>query len=194
MENDDCIQLLDAYINWLREGLSVEELENGCELTTPFVDRHNDHLQIYATQHEGVITLSDDGYVSSELRSCGLDLKSQKRKEVVQEILNGFGVKMEGSKLITEATTRNLGQKIHSLIQAMLAMNDMYVMAQPRVATFFWEDVQRFLDQHNVRYSPRVKVTGKSGFDQAIDFLIPKSQSRPERLLKAIGDPTKATV
>jgi hypothetical protein len=194
MNKEECRQLVDAYVEWLREGLNIQPLNDVCELMTPFLDRHNDHLQIYATQRDGSILLSDDGYIFSELRTSGLELNTQKRKELVQEILNAFGIKLENGKLITEASTKTLGRKVHSLLQAMLAMNDLYLLAQPRVASYFWEDVQKFLDEHNVRYSPRVKLTGRSGFDQAIDFLIPKSQTRPERLLKAIANPTKATI
>jgi hypothetical protein len=141
-----------------------------------------------------VIVLSDDGYVLSDLRTSGLDLKTPKRKAVLEATLNGLGVKMEGNNLLVEASQRNIGQKMHALVQAMLTVNDMFVMAQPRVAGFFWEDVKSFLDEHQVRYSPRVKVSGRSGFDQAIDFLIPKSQLRPERLVQAINAPNRNTI
>ena len=59
---------------------------------------------------------------------------------------------------------------MHSLIQAMISINDMFVMAQPRVASFFWEDVRDYLDQHDVRYNPRVKISGRSGYDHAVLF------------------------
>lgn len=194
MNRQDCEQLIEAYIAWLRKGLSVEEIDKACELTTPFLDRHNDHIQIYAIKKDGKIVLSDDGYILSDLRTSGLDLNTPKRKAVLESVLNGFGVKIEGNQLLVEASQRNIGQRLHILVQAMLAVNDMFVMAQPRVATFFWEDVRAFLDTHEVRYSPRVKMAGKSGFDHAIDFLIPKSRTRPERLLQAINAPNKNTI
>lgn len=59
---------------------------------------------------------------------------------------------------------------------------------------FFWEDVKTFLDEQDVRYNPRVKLAGKSGFDHAIDFLIPGSRQAPERLIQAINSPTKSTI
>ena len=186
MNRQECEQLIAAYVDWLRKGLSVEKLDEACELTTPFLDRHNDHLQIYAVKHDGKIVLSDDGYVLSDLRTSGLDLNTPKRKAVLDSILNGLGVKTEDNQIFIEASQRNLGQRLHALVQAMLAVNDMFVMAQPRVASFFWEDVKAFLDEHKVRYSPRVKISGRSGFDHAIDFLIPKSDTRPERFVQAI--------
>ncbi len=194
MNKQECQQLIDSYLDWLRKGLSVEAVGTACELTTPFLDRHNDHLQVYAVQRNGTIVLSDDGYILSDLRTSGLDLSTQKRLEILKAIVNGFGVRLEANQLVVDASQRTLGQKVHALVQAMLAVNDMFVMAQPRVATFFWEDVRAFLDAHDVRYSPRIKIAGRSGYDHAIDFLIPKSRTRPERFVQAINVATKSTV
>lgn len=175
-------------------GLSVEHFEQSCELTTPFLDRHNDHLQIYASTENGKLILSDDGYILADLRTSGLEIATPKRKAVLQSILNGFGVKTDGKRLFIESSSRNLGQKMHSLIQAMLSVNDMFVLAQPKVSSFFWEDVRNYLEQHDVRCSPRVKIAGRSGYDHAIDFLIPKSKMRPERIVQAINAPDKNTI
>lgn len=194
MNKKECAELIEEYISWLRKGLSVESLELGCELTTPFLDRHNDHLQVYAVTRDKKIILSDDGYILADLRTSGLELYTPKRKMVLDSVLNGFGVKLDGNRLTVEASQSNLGQRLHNLVQAMLAVNDMFVMAQPRVSTFFWEDVKAYLDKHDIRYSPRVKVSGRSGFDHAIDFLIPKSRTRPERLVQAINAPNKNTI
>jgi hypothetical protein len=186
--------MIDAYVSWLRQGLSVQDVGGACELTTPFLDRHNDHLQVYATRRNGTILLSDDGYILSDLRTSGLEIDTPKRKMVLDSVLKGLGIRAENDQLLVEASSNNLGQRLHSLVQAMLAVNDMFVMAQPRVANFFFEDVRNFLDSHEVRYTARVKLAGKSGYDHGIDFLIPKSRNRPERILQAIAAPRKENV
>ena len=53
------------------------------------------------------------------------------------------------------------------------------------------EDVARFLDAADVRFSPNVEFTGKSGFVHKFDFVIPKSRKKPERLLRAINNPSR---
>ncbi len=194
MNRAECQKLIDAYVGWLRQGLSAEEMGETCELTTPFLDRHNDHLQVYATRRNGNIMLSDDGYILSDLRTSGLELDTPKRKMVLDSVLKGLGVRVENRQLVVEASDANLGQRLHSLAQAMLAVNDMFVMAQPRVASFFFEEVRNFLDSHDIRYTPRVKLAGKSGYDHGIDFLIPKSRRRPERILQAISTPKKDNI
>lgn len=181
-------------MSWLKAGLVAECQEHACELTTPFLDRHNDHIQLYAEPRGDSFILSDDGYVLSDLRSTGLELTTAKRRAVLDATLNGFGVHLEDGRITTEADQKNVGQRMHAMIQAMLAVNDMFVMAQPRVAGFFWEDVRDFLETHDVRYSPRVKLTGKSGFDHGVDFLIPRSKSRPERILQVINAPSKNSI
>jgi hypothetical protein len=189
--SDECGTLVDSYVDWLRSGLSAAKVETGCELTTPFLDRHNDHIQIYAEPRGGKILLSDDGYMLADLRASGLEIDTDKRRDVVMTTLRGFGVHLHDDELTIEASTNNVGARIHSLVQAMLAVNDMYVMGQARVAGFFFEDVRAFLDEHDVRYSPRVKVPGTSGYDHQIDFLIPRSKNRPERIVQAIAAPSR---
>jgi len=194
MKRDECQKLIDSYVDWLRQGLSVAEVGGACELTTPFLDRHNDHLQVYAKRQNGIIVLSDDGYVLSDLRTSGLEMDTPKRKTVLESVLNGLGVRQENGQLLVETSAHNLGQRLHSLVQAMLAINDMFVMAQPRVASFFFEDVREFLDGHEIRYTDRVKLAGKSGYDHGVDFVIPKSRKRPERILQAIAAPRKENI
>ncbi len=191
----ECEELVVEYVDWLKVNMSVACIgENACEITMPFLDRHNDHLQIYVTKREDVISLSDDGYIIADLRAAGLELNTTKRNETVQVILNGFGVKKEGSHLKSRASHSDFAQKLHFFAQAMLAMNELCVLAQPRIATFFQEGVRIFLDEAGVRYSPDVKLTGKSGFDHPIHFLVPRSRTRPERFIQTINDPNKNTV
>jgi hypothetical protein len=195
MNRQECEQFVHNYLSWLRQGFSVEALGNNtCELTTPFLDRHNDHLQVYVVRRADRVVLSDDGYILSDLRTSGLELNTPKRKATLETVLKGFGVQLDGNALVVEVSERNFGQRLHSFVQAMLAVNDMFVMAQARVASFFWEDVRAFLDEHDVRYSPRVKIAGRSGFDHAVDFLVPKSRRQPERVVQAINVPNKGTI
>ncbi|WP_433243445.1 DUF1829 domain-containing protein [Actinomadura nitritigenes] len=162
------------------------------ELTTPFLDRHNDNLQIYAERTgDDLYLLSDDGYIVTELKSSGVEPYGSRRSEMVRELLSGHGVVLDRGELVVEASASELGQRAHSLVQAMLSLDDMFVLAQPRVATVFWEDVNRFLDDQDVRYSPHVKFAGKSGLDHLIDFLVPKSKKAPERIVQVVNNPRR---
>jgi hypothetical protein len=107
--------------------------------------------------------------------------------------LNGFGVKLNEETLEIHATPETFLLRKHSLIQAMLAVNDLFYLAKPMVESLFLEDVIAWLDANEVRYTPKVKFTGISGYDHLFDFVIPKSRVQPERILHAINRPTRDT-
>lgn len=183
--------LIDDYSRWLKERIALREIGDWVEVTTPFLDRHNDHLQFYVRREDGTFVLSDDGHTVQDLKASGCELDTPKRKELLTLTLNGFGVGMEGSVLTTRATPESFSQKKHGFVQAMLAVNDLFYLAEPHVASLFAEDVQAWLDLADVRYSERVKLTGKSGYDHLFEFIIPRSKRQPERLVRLINRPSR---
>lgn len=186
-----CQELVDAYLAWLRSKISVADINGVCEITTPFLDRHNDRLQIYVVGTSSGLRLSDDGYIIGDLEASGCSFDTPNRRSLLQTILNGFGVREHDGELFVEASPASFPQKKHALTQAMLAINDLFMTGKQRVATLFLEDVAHFLDGHDVRYSPNVEFTGKTGFTHKFDFLIPKSRTYPERLIRAINNPDR---
>ena len=164
-----------------------------CEITTPFLDRHNDHLQIYIKATDEGLVLTDDAYTIQDLLLSGCDLSTKRRSSLLDTILNGFGVQRVEDELIVQADESNLPQKKHNLIQAMLAVNDLFVLAQPTVVAIFREDVERFLRAKEVRFTRSVGFAGRSGFHHNFDFVIPASAKMPERVVKAINTPNRNT-
>ena len=122
-------------------------------------------------------------------------MNTPKRESILRTALNGFGVKINGNdELYVDATSQNIGQKKHYLLQAILAVNDMFNLAQETVYSLFKEDVELYFKSNGIIFSKDIKLTGKSGFDHNIDFLIPASQTKPERLIKAINTAKKDSV
>ena len=185
--------LLDEYATWLKDKTSLRQLDGWVEITTPYVDRHNDYLQIYVRRQNGGFVLTDDGYVLSDLEMSGCTLETPKRQALLSMTLNGFGVRDEDARLEVVATSQNFSQRKHNLVQAMLAVNDLFCLASPTVTTLFYEDVVKWLDGARIRYTANIKLPGKSGYDHHFDFVIPKSSRQPERILKTINRPSKDT-
>ena len=187
-------ELVSGYHDWLRDRTVVRKVSNWTEITTPFLDRHNDYIQIYARQDDGAFLLTDDGYTISDLEMSGCNLDSPKRRELLQTTLGGFGVKLKKNDVLeVHATAHNFPLQKHNLIQAILAVNDLFYLATATVKNLFFEDVSAWLDSNEVRFLPRVKLAGVSGFDHVFDFAIPKSSRQPERFLKAITNPNRDT-
>jgi Domain of unknown function DUF1829/Domain of unknown function DUF1828 len=187
-------KLLNDYRSWLREKTTLREVNGSwVEITTPYLDRHNDALQIYARAENGGYTLTDDSYTVHDLEASGCNLNTDKRKDLLKMTLNGFGVRMNNNEALeVHASPENFPARKHNLVQAILAVNDLFYLASPIVESLFFEDVVAWLDGHDVRYTPKVKLTGTSGFDHLFDFVIPKSpRKQPERIVQAINRPTR---
>ncbi|MGI6296636.1 MAG: DUF1829 domain-containing protein [Armatimonadota bacterium] len=191
---DEIQELLDNYLKWLKDKTRLRQIEDWVEITTPYLDRHNDYFQIYVKKENSGYILNDDGYVIDDLETSGCKLDSPKRQELLQTILNGYGVQLSDGALQVRASSDNFALRKHNLAQAMLSVNDMFYLAQPTVLSLFFEDVVAWLDMQEIRYMPKIKFTGKSGFDHLFDFGIPKSRSQPERLLKVITHPSRDSV
>lgn len=185
--------LLDQYMKWLKDKTALRQIEDWVEITTPYLDRHNDYIQIYARRENGSYILTDDGYTIDDLKRSGCELESKKRRDLLTLTLNGFGAKLEENALVIHASSDNFPLRKHNLLQAMLAVNDLFYLAVPMVASLFLEDVTSWLNLNDIRYTPKVKFTGKSGYDHLFDFVIPASRKQPERILQTINRPSRET-
>lgn len=183
--------LIDSYYKWLRDKTILKEEKDVVEITTPYLNAHNDYIQIYMTKKDDKYILSDNEETISELEMYGCPLDSGKRSKILKSILQGFGVSLNGKAIQATATQDDFPMKKHCLLQAILSVSDMFFLAAPYIKSIFLEDVQGWLDECDIRFSPNIIIKGLSGFDRKFDFVIPKSKKAPERLLKAINNPTK---
>jgi hypothetical protein len=186
--------LVNKYIDFIKENMSIDKIDDtSYEIETPFLDRRNDFITIYVVfdkQDKNNIVLTDNGYTLSDLELSGLEFNTKKRKQELQTVLNGFGVQMDKDKrLFVNATAESFAHKKHNLIQALLGVNDMFVLAQNKVMNLFYEDVGYYFDENDIRYTPNVILEGKSHFNHKFEYIIPKSKYAPERTIKLLNRP-----
>ena len=177
---------IDSYISWLKDNTTGEMIDdNTYEITSPFLDRHNDYIQIYITETDNGFTITDDGFIIADLELSGLTINTTRRIKELDLLLNRFGItRNENNALTIKCEKSMFPQKKHALIQAMLATNDLFVMSQTHVESFFAEDVKLFLSDSHLRFSPDVSFVGKSSYVHYYDYLFSASDTQPERLMR----------
>lgn len=93
---------IDDYLKWLKDNSFGERIShNTMEITAPYLDRHNDFMQIYIIEENDGYTLTDDGFIISDLEQSGLTFNTPKRNQELKLILNRFGVKMSSTNALT---------------------------------------------------------------------------------------------
>ncbi|MDI9408554.1 MAG: DUF1828 domain-containing protein [Candidatus Pacebacteria bacterium] len=185
--------LMDNYWSFLKDQSSIEKI-SGTDyfaINTPFLDRHNDYIQIYAIPRNGGWLLTDSGYTLDDLEISGVTINTPKKKEIFQQILNGFGINSEKNEIFALVNSENFAQKKHDLVQTILSVNDMFFLSRVQIKNLFIEDVIKWFDDNDIRYIHNLKLTGKSHYDHRFEIIISKSKKAPERIIRLINDPQK---
>ena len=79
-----------------------------------------------------VFVLTDDGYILDDLEQSGCKIDSPKRQALFKTTLNGFGIQMNEKALEVHASADNFPLRKHNLVQAMLAVNDLFYLGVAR--------------------------------------------------------------
>lgn len=186
------IELKEQYIKWLDDEISVKKIDEYLEITSPFLDRFNDYLQVYAKiDKNNEIILTDDSYIINNLQDSGIDITSPKRKQILDNFLKKYTINLEDNSLTIKSSLEEFPQKILFLMQAMINIDDMFMLSQSRVASLFLDDIKSFFDRNEIFYSENVNFLGKSGFIYSYEYLLQRTKNKPERLCKVINNPNK---
>lgn len=105
--------------------LSLRIVNGWLEITTTSLDRHNDHIQIYA-KPEGreMFILTDDGAMYEEMAAYGFTIENKDTQKLVQLALNQFN-----ATLVDEwIQVRCIGSRgeigFDNIVAAMLCFDD----------------------------------------------------------------------
>lgn len=180
------------YIDWLKQNIDQYKINDTTfRLTLPFLDRNNDHVEIYIIANsDGTYTITDDGATINDLQLGGFDFStSNRRKNILESILSSHGVtQTDTNELIVNCTGNDLPAKKHMLAQCMVKVSDMFYLSRNNVQSVFLEDVQKFFDAHDVRYVDNICLTGKSKLTTHYDFAIARSKNSAERFIKVVNN------
>lgn len=178
-------KFVKTYLSWLKENITSCTFENGItEITVPFLDQHNDFMQIYVTDKgNGTYELSDDGVTLYNLEISGVNINTPNRIDIFNKIINGYGVQCIDNELIINCDISRFPQCKNMLIQAMHSVSDMFMLSRNTVKNVFLSDVTNYLSENNIPYISDVQFSGKSGLIHKFDFALPKTKTTKERLI-----------
>lgn len=185
--------MIDEYTNWLKQEISFSKVGDFYEITTPYLNCLNDYLQFYVQAEDNKILFSDDGYTLDNLEATGFKMTPAREKHLNQILLQ-YGVQLEGKDLITTSSLQEFPQKKHLFVQAMLRVDDMFALSQNKVMSYFVDDIQKYFDKKEIYYTENVQFIGISGYSNNFDFLLQRSKRQPERLCRAVNNPTRSNM
>lgn len=109
-------KLIKNYCSWLAGEFSVQ----GNVLTIPYLDRHNDHIQLYPEKIGSHIRVSDNGETIADLRMSGYNWDDRE----IDAILKRCAVNRDGDELYVKFFLEYPLQ-LHNLILAILKIDSL---------------------------------------------------------------------
>jgi hypothetical protein len=190
MEN----KFIENYIEWIRKNVFIKSIgKNKWLIETPFLDRHNDYLEIYILKEGNNYHLTDDGFIFSDLKASGFDLSTDKRKDLFKTALVGLGINFnkKTKEIFIDTDLASIGKSKHNLVQAMLTIGDMFVLADSTVSTLFKEDVKKYFKRKDIPFNYDVRIRGRSSYEHNIEIALPIMKNKPETFIKIVNNPIK---
>lgn len=187
-------ELEKNYYSWLRSKYTFSNLSDDVvKIETPFLDSEFDDIVLYAqVLKTGKIIITDDGWTIDNLESMGISFskRATTRRRLLDEISVSFGVDIDfDTKAISIHTTLNdFPEAKHRILLAIMRANDLAFLAPANVQSSFSDDVQDFLDENNVLYTPSILIPSSQGLAVHFDFSIPIPDGNT-KLLRTISYP-----
>lgn len=183
------------YLNWYNQNTTFKNIDkNTVVINVPFLDNFYDEIEMYAVEKtDNKIKLTDDGWTLDNLLSKGIDInRSPKRKRILINQLHGYGINLSKKELTTTIKKNLFAEAINRLLQAILFVNDMFMLARNNASSIFVEDVGNFLTINNIRATANVAFFGNSGMTFKFEYLIPGIRNIPTRLIKTLSVPNNS--
>lgn len=171
---------IETYYQWLKDNTAIkEDIGTGwSSVSTPFVGLFNDCIEIFIKKEEDKILLSDDSLTIDNLTLLGVDIaRSPKRMEFIKYVLRNYGVQLVDKELTVISSEKDFPQKKHALISAISEISDLGITAKHTVASVFVEDVQTYLTERDVTFTPQFIAKGSTGLEFNFDFHIAGKKS-----------------
>jgi hypothetical protein len=159
---------------------SVDVLPKGhTRIETAFHYPDGSSVDLFVRQEDGLLNglepveLTDFGYTLSWLAQLGINpLKSRRRRKLMNDVLQIYGAKEEGTAIVCRVAPAELAEGIIRLGQACIRIADLAFTARFLPRAQFAEEVEDLLDNAGFRYESEAPVAGSEGKVIKVDFQV----------------------
>jgi len=181
---NSCNDIVEAYLEFLREGFQVHSADGECRLQTPFLDPSGDQIELLSSHtQDGSLVISDGGTTYDYLFMNGVSLNPSagSRKDAIAAILSSGGCSLseDGELRLIMPSNGNVGASLHALLRTVLATHDLVYSARPTSGSVFKEAVRGYLRDKQVKFEAEAHVPGKARARHRFDFLINRENESP---------------
>ena len=141
-------------------------------IRTPFLYPDGDVLDLFISQNNGVVRLSDLGESLRWLRMQTATLKrTAKQRQLISDVCNTHHVELfQGMLTSRVAVGETLASAVLRLSEACIRVSDLWFTFRSRAVQSIPDEVAEFLTERQIRFAQNDKQIGRSGRIWSIDF------------------------
>lgn len=164
----------------LRQGLgerfvcreSVSDHGPMVRIRTPFLYPDGDVIELFCTQEDGVLTISDLGETTGWLRmQTAASRRSAKQRALIEDTCQTCGVEFFRGMLLARCRPHEpVAAVVLRVAQAALRVADLWFTFRTRAMESLVEEVSELLQQRNFAFERHEKHAGRSGRTWTVDL------------------------
>ncbi|MEY8443372.1 DUF1828 domain-containing protein [Lactococcus ileimucosae] len=180
---------LDEFVKWYKNNTILSTIGEVAVLSTPHTNYIGDRINLYVEKlPENNVRISDDGETLNELEMANLDMTSETRRRLLNNLLkyNGISLNNEGV-LYLEVPRNKFAPAKHKLLEVIQQTYDLLLTKRSTVKSLFLEEGLTYLRENDFGGVAIVRKSGASGIDYGIDYILGETSKRNETLMKFVN-------
>jgi hypothetical protein len=159
------VQPCEQLNNSLGGLFSCAEINGYIRVRTPFLYPDGDVIDLFISEREGVLTVTDLGETSRWLRMQSLSPKrSPRQQKLIEDISLNHGLEFFRGMLMSRVRqNEDLAAVIVRTAQGALRVADIWFTMRTRSVESINDEVELFLSEHQVQYERNQPLAGRSG-------------------------------
>lgn len=180
---------LDEYLKWYKNNTILSTIGEVAVLSTPHTNYIGDRINLYVENlSENNVRISDDGETLNELEMANLDMTSETRRSLLNNLLKHNGISLNKDGILYLEVPRNkFAPAKHKLLEVILQTYDLLLTKRSTVKSLFLEEGLTYLKKNDFGGAAIVRKPGASGIDYGIDYILGETSKRNETLMKFVN-------
>ena len=182
----ECNQIVEKYLNGLKNVLSIESTDSGCILYFPFLDPSNDPIMIFVEKNGDKFRISDMAQANEYLFLHGLDIKPNTKAEwYYNDVVKRFGINSDNNELFVEVEEQNITDAVNKILTAINSIDHIIYTLSPRELPNFQDEVVKWLTDEKIIFKQKIEIYRGVTEPFKIDFEIQR-RAKPQIFMQAL--------
>lgn len=162
----------EQIIRGMGELFECSPVDGYTRIRTPYLYPDGDVIDLYLKEGSEVLTLTDLGDTLGWLRmQTAADKMTVRQRRLIEEARLVHDVELYKGMLVVRARGQeDLGSAVTRLVQAALAVSDLWITFRGHNTATVYDDVEEFLTLHRIDFERREKLVGRSQKTWKVDF------------------------